>query len=182
MQDVRNDAFDFRFPINFIPNELINKYKPYLNRIPGNITPEPIDFLNSTIQSVNVTGLNLENVVQSQYAGRTVYHRNTLPESEVIGRSFDVNFRIIEGYINYWLLFETMLYYYNFETVQPYTDSQILKLLDNDGFRIVNIKFHEPLLISLDDTSFNFGENTIGFQSFSMTINYNRLEVTIDLD
>ena len=63
--DARNNLFEFHFPRNFIPKEISDKYKPYLNRMPGNIIEEPLDFLNYTIQSVNLPGMGFEPVSSS---------------------------------------------------------------------------------------------------------------------
>ena len=46
--DARNNLFEFHFPRNFIPKEIADKYKPYLNRMPGNVIEDPLDFLNYT--------------------------------------------------------------------------------------------------------------------------------------
>ena len=56
----RNNLFSFNFPRNFIPADIAAKYKPYLNRIPGNIIEEPIDFLNYTIQGCNFPSVSQE--------------------------------------------------------------------------------------------------------------------------
>ena len=42
----RNNQFKFEFPRNFIPKEIADKYKPYLNRMPGSMIKEPIDYFN----------------------------------------------------------------------------------------------------------------------------------------
>ena len=36
----RNNLFNFKFPRHFIPAEVADKYKKYLNRMPGNIIEE----------------------------------------------------------------------------------------------------------------------------------------------
>ena len=33
----RNNSFDFRFPRGFIPTEVADKYRKYLNKIPGSL-------------------------------------------------------------------------------------------------------------------------------------------------
>jgi len=52
----RNNQFKFEFPRNFIPKEISDKYKPYLNRMPGAMIKEPIDYFNYGIQSMNLRG------------------------------------------------------------------------------------------------------------------------------
>ena len=60
----RNNQFRFNFPKTFIPKEIIDKYRPYLNRIPGNMIKEPIDFLNYGIQGLNLPGPSYDPVEQ----------------------------------------------------------------------------------------------------------------------
>jgi len=55
----RNNLYNFKFPRNFIPKEVADKYKKYLNRMPGNILTEPIDFINYSIQGINLPGMIL---------------------------------------------------------------------------------------------------------------------------
>ena len=61
----RNNAYDFRFPRKFIPEEVSNKYKKYLNRVPGGLLAEPIDFVNYSIQGLNIPGVTFDPVTQS---------------------------------------------------------------------------------------------------------------------
>ena len=49
----RNNSYDFRFPRKFIPEEVTQKYKKYLNKVPGGLLAEPIDFVNYSIQGEN---------------------------------------------------------------------------------------------------------------------------------
>ena len=45
----RNNLFEFKFPRKFIPEEVAAKYKNYLNRIPGSVLSEPVDYINYSI-------------------------------------------------------------------------------------------------------------------------------------
>ena len=60
----RNNAYDFRFPRKFIPEEVANKYKKYLNRIPGGLLAEPIDFVNYSIQGLNIPGVSFDQLLK----------------------------------------------------------------------------------------------------------------------
>ena len=39
----RNNSYDFKFPRKFIPEEVANKYKKYLQKVPGALLAEPVD-------------------------------------------------------------------------------------------------------------------------------------------
>ena len=50
----KNNNFKFSFPKPFVPKEIEDKYSPILNRIPGNMCDTVVDFLNMSIQSVEL--------------------------------------------------------------------------------------------------------------------------------
>ncbi len=52
----RNNQFKFDFPRNFIPKVIAEKYKPFLNRIPGGLIKEPIDYWKDGRQAVKGPG------------------------------------------------------------------------------------------------------------------------------
>ena len=76
--NARNNLFEFNFPKTFMPDEVSEKYKQYLNRIPGNVIEEPLAFINYTIQSINIPGIGYDAVEQQQYPGRNVQWLNHL--------------------------------------------------------------------------------------------------------
>ena len=71
----RNNLFNFKFPRTFIPKEVADKYRQYLNRMPGNLITEPIDFVNYSIQGVNLPGVSFDPIQVSPNDGTITYHR-----------------------------------------------------------------------------------------------------------
>ena len=86
----RNNLFNFKFPRKFIPEEVAAKYKKYLNRVPGNLITEPIDFINYSIQGIGVPGLSFDPIEQASNDGTTTYHRGSIPIQNTIERQFTV--------------------------------------------------------------------------------------------
>ena len=105
----RNNAYDFRFPRLFIPKEVATKYKKYLNRVPGGLLAEPIDFVNYSIQGVNIPGVSFDPTTQADNDGTTRYHRGSVPIQNTITREFTVTFQLLDGFINYWIMMDTLL-------------------------------------------------------------------------
>ena len=60
----RNNAYDFRFPRKFIPTEVAEKYSKYLNKVPGALLSEPVDFINYSIQGLNIPGLSFDPITE----------------------------------------------------------------------------------------------------------------------
>ena len=74
----RNNSYDFRFPRKFIPEEVAEKYKKYLNRVPGGLLAEPIDFVNYSIQGLNIPGVTFEPIQQQDNDGTVRNHRGAV--------------------------------------------------------------------------------------------------------
>jgi hypothetical protein len=180
--DARNNLFEFHFPRNFIPKEIADKYKPYLNRMPGNVIEDPLDFLNYTIQSVNLPGMGFEPVVQAQYPGRNISWRDTKPSQELFQKEFTVTFQLVDGYINYWMMMDTLNYYYKFSNGQKFIEDLNLRMLDAEGHILVTAAIKRPLLKNIGELSMSFASNVAEFSTFELAITYNELVITIELD
>lgn len=178
----RDNLFQFGFPLTFIPKVVADKYRKYLNRIPGNLIEEPLDFINYTIQSINLPGMGYDPIQQAQYPGRQILFRNSLPVQELFQKELTVTFQLVDGYINYWILLDTLSYYYSFETEKPYTDDLNLRILDSEGNALVTATLKKPLIKSLGDLSMSFASNVAEFKTFDLSIAYNEFEVRIELD
>ena len=81
--DSRNNSFDFRFPKTFIPEAIAKKYEPYLNRIPGNLFENAIDFVNYGIQGINLPGITFDPVSQADNDGN---------QKQIVFQSGDLEF------------------------------------------------------------------------------------------
>lgn len=178
----RNNTFQFGFPKTFMPKEIADKYRQYLNRLPGNIIEEPLDFLNYTIQSINLPGMGFDAVEQQQKPGRNIQFRSTIPTQELFQKEFNITFQLVDGYINYWMMLDLLNYYYSFENKQPYIDDLNVRMLDGEGHALVTATLRRPLVKNIGELSMSFASNVAEFNTFDVTIGYNDLEVRIELD
>ena len=98
----RNNQFLFNLPRDFIPKYIADKYRPYLNKMPGNMITEPIDFLNYGIQSLNLPGPSFQPVEQTDYPGNVKKWRSSLPLSTTRDpKECTITMQAFDGYINY---------------------------------------------------------------------------------
>lgn len=178
----RNNSFDFRFPRKFIPEEVANKYKQYLNKVPGSMLAEPIDFINYSIQGINVPGISFDPVQQADNDGSIRYHRGAQPIQNTIERQFTVTMQLLDGFINYWIMVDTLLYYYARSTKEPYTSPLTLRILDAEGASVAYMEFQKPIMNSINDLNLNFAENIADFSTFEVTFYYNKLDLRIELE
>lgn len=179
----RNNLFFFEFPKGFIPQFVIDKYKPYLNRIPGNLLEEPLDLINYTIQGVTTPTLGFDPPELGTNDGTSIYFRGALPTQNIIGREFSVTMQLIDGYINYWIMLETLLFYHHdTQKENDYLPPFSLRFLDSEGNALVNMKLVEPIYKNISEITLSYSANSPEFETFQVDFNYNLLELNVELD
>lgn len=179
--NARDNLFEFNFPRTFIPKLIADKYRPYLNRIPGNLIEEPIDFVNYTIQAINLPGFGYDPVEQIKLGGRKQQYRDSKPETELYEKELIVQFQLVDGYINYWMLLDTLRYYYDFQTIPPYMENLNLRLTDGEGNALVTAQMKAVLMRQIDDLNMSFATNVAEFKTFNVTFVYNFLDIIIEM-
>lgn len=180
--NARDNLFEFNFPRKFIPEKVANKYKPYLNRIPGNIIEEPIDFINYSIQAINLPGFGYNPVEQLKMNGRNAQYRDSKPNTELSQKELIVQFQLVDGYVNYWILLETLKYYYSFNNPDIYLENLNLRITDSEGNSLVTARLKEVLMSNIDDLEMSFSSNVAEFKTFNVTFIYNYLDIIVELD
>jgi hypothetical protein len=178
----RNNLYDFRFPRKFIPEEVSDKYRAYLNRIPGSLLADPIDYINYSIQGINIPGITFEPITQADNDGTTRYHRGTVPIQNTIQREFTVTMQLLDGFINYWIMMDTLLYYYARSTKEPYTQPLTLRILDAEGASVAYMEFQKPIMNSINELSLNMAQNVAEFNTFEVTFFYNKLDLRLEIE
>lgn len=184
----KSNSFVFRFPHRFIPEELETKYNTYLKRLP---TPfESIsDYINHTIQSVTIPSVSADEVEQINGRKTTVdgkniskhpqYWRQSLDLQRVIPKEFTVNFKSSDGYLNYWALFETFMWYLTVTNKEDYFPDMSLTYLDRDGYEMLVIFMRQPLMKSISEVEMNYSSTSMEFKSFSVTFKYNWFDIDV---
>jgi|TARA_B110001452_G_scaffold87714_1_gene71724 hypothetical protein len=178
----RNNAYDFRFPRKFIPEEVANKYKKYLNRVPGGLLAEPIDFVNYSIQGLNIPGVTFDPVTQSDNDGTIRSHRGAQPIQNTISREFTVTFQLLDGFINYWLMMDTLLYYYARSTKQAFIEPLTLRILDAEGASVAYMEYSGIIMTSINELNLNMAENVSDFATFECSFVYNKLNLRLEIE
>jgi len=178
----RNNLFEFKFPSHFIPDDVANKYKDYLGKIPGTLLERPIDFINMSVQSINLPGITFDPISQADNDGTTRYHRGRIPVQNTVQRQFSVTLQLLDGYINYWIMVDTLLYYYADQTRDKYTPDIKLRILDAEGLGVASIAFEKPILHQISELNLSMAENVAEFNTFTLDFYYNKFEIKIDID
>lgn len=172
----QSSQFIFNLPQSFLPAEVIETYTPILEK--NWIQYENvIDYINSTIKSVNFPGISFEMPMQIRMRGK---QRNfkpaTNPQDIVTTRQLNVTFRSVDSDLNYWLLFDILNKHY-LDTENQWLDPFTITAVDIHRDAIYVIKFYEIIINSLSENMFNYSSQKVTSKEFTMTFNFNFYDI-----
>ena len=187
----RQDGFRLLLPKEFIPKHIEEKYTKILQENRSFIV-KPIDFVNETIQKVEVLGFNDATIMQAQSGiGEPTLRPNRVRENNflhgaspkpyrspanpqaLIDKTLNVTFRHVLGYLNYFILFESFLYHYSRDYANSELPKQIsIDLLNEHGTIYAKIVLEQPLLDGMDMLSLDYSHPIAESQTFQVVFKY----------
>lgn len=172
----QSSQFIFNLPQSFLPAEVIETYTPILEK--NWIQYENvIDYINSTIKSVNFPGISFEMPMQIRMRGK---QRNfkpaTNPQDIVTTRQLNVTFRSVDSDLNYWLLFDILNKHY-LDTENQWLDPFTITAVDIHRDAIYVIKFYEIIINSLSENMFNYSDQKVSSKDFVLNFNFNFYDI-----
>lgn len=178
--NARANSFYFVFPKGFFPPGVQDKYFQYIKSqsIPYDTLTQ---YMNSTIQSVSFPSFQVDNVTQTRPLGKTITYQSATPIQNMFSQGFNVTFRMAEGFINYFIMLETMLEHLNFKNPNLFVENLPLQILDNNGNVVVTAKFKGVTIASLSELTLNYTQNNPTATSFSAGFNYNYLSLDLNM-
>jgi hypothetical protein len=182
--NARYNQFKFLFPKGFLYPVIEDKYKQYLKDLP-NPYATTRDFLNSTVQSISFPGVTGVTPVEQVQAGRKIAYRQGYKFSQVINKDFTVTFRLVDAYLNYWLMYEQLIRYTNFAAEQPedpdfefFPDFEILYLTSNGNLTILQT-LKQVLFMGISDLTPMYTDISNSNKTFSCTFRFNYFELQV---
>ena len=192
----RQDGFRLLFPKEFLVPEIEEKYSNILKEKHGYYVT-PIDFLNESIQKVNVLGFQNGTVQQNQtsrgseptfkqnrieqnnflYAGTEYNYRNGVSPISLTDRTFNVTFRHTLGYLNYFMIFEN--FWYQFSRDMDYSSLMqqlFIDILNEKGSIYSRIVLYYPLINSMDMLEFDYSVPVAQSQTFNVEFKYSNFD------
>ena len=172
----QGSQFVFNLPSDFLPTEIINTYKPVLEK--NWVQYESvIDYINSTIKAVNFPGIGFEMPKQTNIRGK---ERQFKPAKNIqdITTTHDltVTLRSVDSDLNYWLMFDIISkHYLDVENsfVTPFT----ITCLDIHRDAIYVIRFYEIIIKALSDNTFNYSQQKVNAKEFTLTFHFNFYDI-----
>lgn len=198
----RQDGFRLLFPKEFLVPQIEEKYTKILSDKHGYYLT-PIDFINESIQKVNVLGFQNATVQQQQssrgeptidpsrveqnkflYAATDYNYRNGVSPISLTDRTFNVTFRHSLGYLNYFILFEN--FWYQFARDMKYDDLMqrlSIDIINEKGSIYSRIVLFYPLINSMDMLEFDYSQPVAQSQTFNVEFKYSDFDFEfIDID
>jgi hypothetical protein len=177
--NAKGNNFYFVFPKGFFPEAVTSKYLPYLKRQPVAYDSIP-QMMNSTIQSITVPSIQMGTVEQTRYLGKKVRYKSSVPVQDLFSSDFSVTFKMLDGFLNYFVMMDTLLYFLNFKNADVHTMDLAVRLLDNDGNIITTIGFKDTILKSLGELQLNYTSNSPENQTFSLGFTCNFIDIVLE--
>ncbi|NBO22133.1 hypothetical protein EBU94_02170 [bacterium] len=177
----QNSQFVFNLPQDFLPQDWIIKYKPILEK--NWIQYENVvDYLNSTIKSVQIPGLNVETPKQVLVRGKERYYKPATNVQDIVSsREINIVFRSVDSDLNYWLLYDMFIKHYvdvEHLFIQPF----MVTAVDIWRDAIYRLKFFELIAISFSDNKFDYSDQKTNAKEFTLTFKFNFFEIEFLLD
>lgn len=178
----RTDAFSFNLPVVFFPGHVKDRFTPYLKRMPSP-TDSIVSLVNWSIQSITVPGISYSPVEQTRPGfdgkarGTSRYFRGSRHTETMLDRKFEVTFRAVDAYLNYWILLETFHHHYAFDNENPYTCDMAVYVKDADGLALYSLTFRHVLFTGIDQMSLNFSEQSLDSKTFNCSFQFNEMEI-----
>ena len=172
----RRDKFRLLLPDEFIPEEIEEKYTKILVDAHSFIT-KPIEFLNESIQKVEVLGFNSATIAQEQTrhggpiripsrveenyfqgGASEVVYRMPGSATQLIDHTLNIDFRHTLGYVNYFLLLESFYYQFSRDTENLHKNLDIdfnVDLLNDNDAIYSRIVLKKPVMDAMDMLQFD---------------------------
>lgn len=189
------DGFRLLLPDDFIVDDINEKYTEILTKKHSFIT-KPIDFLNETIQGVQVLGVTAGTVVQQQpgygnwaqaqnriSANRFLHtasehvYRSEVNPLNLIDKTINITFRHTLGFVNYFLLYENFFEQYCRDfTYAEMPEAFYLDVINKTGSIYARVSLMQPIMDSIDMLDLNYTQPIAQSQTFVATFKYSNIE------
>lgn len=191
----RQDNFRLLLPKEFLCDEIVEKYSKIITDKHSFIST-PIDFLNETIQSVQVLGFT-NGTVEQQQTGRgthtsiqgrekqnafmhtstPVNYRSEMNPINLIDKTLSIEFRHTLGFVNYFMIFENFFYQYERDTkYEQLIPNLFIDIFNERGDIYSRIEIIHPIISGIDMLDLNYTQPIAQSQTFKVEFKYSNLD------
>ena len=178
----RKDLFYIEFTKKFIPEKIEEFYKPYVKNMPTQLE-SPRTLVESSLQGVTIPSYQYEGVEQgfvdtlNKNEIKTTW-RSTLNAQELTEKNLTLTFKLLNGYVNYWILLDTFFFHYDMKNPEAFIGDITLRMLDNQENVMFSRVYRDCILTGISDFELSYSENIQTFETFNITLQYSKVEST----
>lgn len=177
----QSSQFIFNLPTDFLKPETIEYYQIILEK--NFIQYENvIDYLSSTIKSVNFPGISFEMPKQILPRGKERQYKPAKNVQDITStHDLTVTFRSVDSDLNYWLMFDIITKHYldlQNQYVMPFT----ITCVDIHRDALYKINFFEIIIKGLQENTFNYSQQKVTAKDFTMNFHFNFYDIEFLLD
>jgi len=137
----------------------------------------------NTIQSINIPGMNIDTVEQTRQFGKKITYKSSTPVQDLFNKDFNITFRLVDGFINYFIILDSILNFLNFANDELFTTDIPVRILDNEGNVILSVLFKDVLIIGISPLDLNYtNNNNMVSENFSLSFRYNYINMKLEID
>ena len=172
----QGSQFIFNLPSNFIKQEIIDTYSPILEK--NWIQYENvIDYINSTIKSVNFPGVGIDMPKQTNMRGKERQFKPAKNVQDITStHDLTVTFRSVDSDLNYWLTFDILTKHY-LDVENSFVNPFTITCVDIHRDAIYIIRFYEIILKGLSDNTFSYSQQKVNAKEFTMNFHFNFYDI-----
>lgn len=193
--NARQDLFKVTLPDDFIAPEINEKYAKIIQENKSFLY-RPIDFINETIQAIQVLGF-IEGTVQQQQTGKGIpiinpnrklendfmhtaseyTYRSEKNPIALIDKTLNLYFRHTLGFVNYFLLFENFFYQYSRDRKYKELIDQIpIDIINNKGEVYSRVVVIDPIINSIDMLDLNYNAPNETMSTFKVEFKFSNID------
>ena len=179
----KNNNFRFTFPVPFIPEEIENKYRPILNRIPFNMCETVLDFVNYSISGIEFEmGLDASELIEQtdRATPQGRYSRSDAVPDMLWNRDITITFQLDSSYLIWHILCEVFMYYYCSDEdrfIPPFPGMEIMDCYNKVMYRI---DLNNVLFTSVSGLEFDFSSDSVEQKTIETTWRVSKIDINFE--
>jgi len=174
--NAKNNMFTIWFPPNFFYPKVKELWSPVIKRM--KLQYQTIeDFFNASIQSVSMPAVDLATVSQVQRQFTDIVYKGGKELEPIFDRSLDVTFKLSEGFVTYWIIFDQIEEYMRYKEDDVFWPPMYVSFLDHHGFELVAFEFEKIVPTGLSPFEVSYATTAADFNTFTLGLKYNRFNI-----
>ena len=173
--NAKADQFVIWLPNGFFYKEVVERWFPIVERL--KLPYDKLeDFMNACIQGITFPSITLPHVEQQESQFKIAW-RGGKELEPILEKTFNIVFKLSEGFISYWTLFEQIEHFLFYEQTMPFWPPMNISFLNHQGFEMMGFEFDQITPVSLSQFEVGYNKSLADFSTFTLQLRYNRFNI-----